>query len=245
MRADARAGRARFSLALLLTVGVCVAILVGLGSWQLQRRVWKERLLARIEALKVAPAEPLPVVLHRLADQVDVEYVRVQAACPDLERLPTIRLYAVRNGVIGNRLIAACPIAVTPYGSILVDRGFIPREGVDVRPSPTDLGQPIVGVLRKGDPANLFTPKDEPAAGRWFSRDIPAMARALHAEAPAPVFLMLESPAPTGPGPQPAPLPTDIPNRHLEYALTWFGLALALIGVYIAKLVRDRKAQTP
>jgi surfeit locus 1 family protein len=68
------------------------------------------------------------------------------------------------------------------------------------------------------------------------------MAAVLHAEAPAPVFLMLESPAPSGPGPQPAPLPTDIPNRHLEYALTWYGLALALLGVYIAKLLRDRKA---
>jgi surfeit locus 1 family protein len=67
------------------------------------------------------------------------------------------------------------------------------------------------------------------------------MAAALKAPAPAPVFLMLESPAPQGP-PLPSPLPTDIPNRHLEYALTWFGLALALLAVYIAKLVRDRKA---
>jgi surfeit locus 1 family protein len=68
------------------------------------------------------------------------------------------------------------------------------------------------------------------------------MTTALHATYPAPIFLMLESPAPHGPGPQPAPLPTDIPNRHFEYALTWYGLALALLGVYIAKLVRDRKA---
>src|SRR4051794_2406613 len=107
MTAEPRPARGRFSLALLLTVGICVAILASLGTWQLQRLGWKERLIARIEALKIAPAEPLPVVLHRLADSVDVEYVRVQAACPDLERRPTIRLYAVRDGMIGYRVIAA------------------------------------------------------------------------------------------------------------------------------------------
>ena len=56
------------------------------------------------------------------------------------------------------------------------------------------------------------------------------------------LFLMLESPAPKGFGPTPAPLPTDIPNNHLGYILTWFGLALALLSVYIAKLLRDRRA---
>ncbi len=181
-------------------------------------------------------------MLHRLSDQVDVEYARVQTACPALERAPTVRLYAVREGVIGYRFIAACPIEVGPYRSILVDRGFVPRESADAAPMPSQLSQPIVGVLRKGDPGNLFTPKNRPDSDQWYRRDIPAMAAVLKAEAPAPVFLMLESPGPHGPGPLPAPLPADIPNRHLEYALTWYGLALALVGVYIAKLLRDRKA---
>ena len=60
---------------------------------------------------------------------------------------------------------------------------------------------------------------------------------------PAPVFLFLESPKPTGFGPTPAPVPIDIPNNHLGYAITWFGLALSLVGVYIATLLaRRRKA---
>ena len=79
-----------------------------------------------------------------------------------------------------------------------------------------------------------------PDRQRWFRRDITGMAAALGAPNPAPVMLMLESPAATGL--TPSPLPTGISNRHLEYALTWYGLALALAAVYIAKLLRDRKA---
>jgi surfeit locus 1 family protein len=232
----------RFSYALAIAVTIACAILIGLGAWQLQRLGQKERLLARIEALKIAPAEPLEVVLRRLPDQVDIDYVRAQTLCPGLERAPTLRLYGLRDGVIGYRLIAACPVDAAPYRSILVDRGFIPREVVDAPTTPVALGRPIVGVLRHGDPGSVFTPKNNPGRNVWYRRDVPAMAAALRAPHPAPIFLMLESPAPHGPGPQPAPLPTDIPNRHLEYALTWFGLALALLGVYIAKLVRDRKA---
>jgi surfeit locus 1 family protein len=242
MSFDPRPARSRrFSLPLFIAVVVALAILVGLGSWQLQRRVWKEALLARIEALKTAPPEPLDVVLRRLPDQVDVEYVRVQTACPDLETLPTIRLYSIKDGESGYRLIAACPVHAGPYESILVDRGFIPREVVDVRTTPVALQRPITGILRKGDKGSFFTPENRPGKD-WYRRDIAAMAAALKADKPAPIFLMLERPAPRGPGPQPAPVPTDIPNRHLEYALTWYGLALALLGVYIAKLVRDRKA---
>lgn len=232
----------KFGFGLAIAVGVACLILVGLGAWQLQRLGQKQALLARIEALKVAPAEPLEVVLRRLPDQIDIDYVRVQATCPTLEKLPTVRLYALRDGIVGYRLIAACPVDAAPYRTILIDRGFIPREVVDTPTTPMDLGKPLIGVLRHGDPGTFFTPKNNPGRNDWYRRDVPAMAQALGAPYPAPIFLMLESPAPHGPGPQPAPLPTDIPNRHFEYALTWFGLALALLGVYIAKLVRDRKA---
>ena len=66
------------------------------------------------------------------------------------------------------------------------------------------------------------------------------MAKALGAGQAAPTFLMLEKPAPGGGGPTPAPIPLDIPNSHLQYALTWFGLAATLVGVYVAMLRRRR-----
>jgi surfeit locus 1 family protein len=221
-----------------------LALLVGLGTWQLKRLAWKEALLARIEALKFAPAQPLDVALRHLPEGGDADFVRVQGVCPDLAARPYLRLHALHEGVLGYRLIAACPLADGPYRSVLVDRGFVALEAAaEVRPDPEPLGGPIVGVLRKADTRNAFTPADRAAQNLWYGREIAAMAKALNAPAPAPLFLMLEGPAPRGGKPAPAAIPADIPNRHLEYALTWFGLALALVGVYIARRFSARRSQ--
>jgi surfeit locus 1 family protein len=219
---------------------VCLAILVGLGVWQLQRLKWKEGLLARIAALQSAPPRPLAEALQAGGD---LDFVRASLDCPDLERRPMLRLFAVIDGKAGYRLIAACPATGGGYASILVDRGFAPLEEATAA---TQLGRavlpgPVVGVLRKGDKANFVTPQNRVAENLWYSRDVKAMAGQLHAAAPAPVYLMVERPAPVGGLPTPAPIPAEIPNRHLEYALTWFGLAASLIGVYAAMLLRRRR----
>lgn len=224
--------------ALLCLIGV--AILVFLGCWQLQRLHWKEDLLARIAALRTAPARPVESILKGGGD---MDFVRVRLDCPDLEHHPLLRMFGVRGGVAGYRLIAACPVAGGPYTSILVDRGFVPLEQADaaMRPGRAGLPGPIIGLLRKGDKPTFVTPANRVAANLWYWRDIPAMAKQLDAPAPAPVFLMLEQPAALAGGPIPAPVPIDIPNRHLEYAITWFGLAVALVGVYVASLFRKRR----
>ncbi len=220
---------------------VCLAILIGLGVWQLQRLTWKEGILARIAALQSAPARPLEGVLTAGAD---LDFVRVSFSCPDLERRPMLRLFAVWNGAAGYRLITACPIGAAGYSSILVDRGFTPTEQSDAAMllGRASLPGPVVGVLRKGDKANFVTPANRISENLWYSRDVSAMAQKLGAAAPAPVFLMVEQPAPAAGGPTPAPVPAAIPNRHLEYALTWFGLAASLVAVYVAKLLRSRRA---
>ncbi len=222
-----------------ILVLVCLSILIGLGVWQLQRMKWKEGLLARIAALQAAPARPLADILK--ADG-DLDFVRVRFDCPDLERRPTLRLFAVWNGAAGYRLIAACPIAASGFATILVDRGFQSLERtVPYPPGRPVLPGPVIGVLRKGDKANFATPPNRIGENLWYSRDTAIMAKALGASAPAPVFLMLEQPDPKGNGPLPAPVPANIPNRHFEYALTWFGLAASLIGVYAAMLLRRRR----
>jgi surfeit locus 1 family protein len=223
-----------------LVVLVCLAILVGLGVWQLQRLKWKEGVLARVAALQAAPARPLADVLGAGGD---LDFVRVSIDCPDLETRPLLRLFAVKDGAPGYRLITACPIAAAGHSSVLVDRGFAPMEQAQaaMRPGRAVLPAPVTGVLRKGDPPTFVTPKNRIAENLWYSRDVAAMAGQLHAASPAPIYLMIERPAPEGPGPIPAPIPADIPNRHLEYALTWFGLAAALIGVYAAMLLRRRR----
>lgn len=234
--------RRRFPFGLTIATGVSLAILITLGSWQLQRLAWKNDLVARIAALQSAPARPLAPVLGRAAGGADVDFTRVRVECPGLATAPFLELYAIREGQAGVRLISACRIEAPPYRSILVDRGFV-ADSVSARPPVDGAAQAplaVTGVLRSPDPANSFSPANAP--GRWYVRDAAAMAAQLKAPGPAPLFLMAETPTnPDWKGLVPSPVPANIPNRHLEYALTWYGLAAALLGVYAALLLKRRK----
>jgi surfeit locus 1 family protein len=241
---EARAApRGGFPVGLTIAVAIGLAILIALGVWQLQRLKWKEGLLAHIAALQTAKAVDVGPVLDRLAHGANVDFTRVSATCPGLSAAPYLELYGVRDGQAGARLISACQVASARYRTVLVDRGFI-ADTTTARPKvDPSASRPatIVGVLRTPDPGNPFMPKNRPS--RWFTRDVPAMAATLHAPAAAPVFLFAEtSTNPELPALVPAPLPSEIPNRHLEYALTWFGLAAALLGVYVAMLFRKGRA---
>jgi surfeit locus 1 family protein len=218
---------------------IAFLFLCWLGTWQVMRLQWKTQLIARIAAAQTAPPEPLNAVLNRLQDKVQVDYVRVQFTCSGLEVSPTVGLFSLDDGNPARRLITACPIQVGPYHSLLVDRGFV-VSGKSATGAP-DLTTPVIGVLRKPDPPNAFTPVHTGPGADWYVRDIPAMAAALKVQDPAPVVLMLESPAPATGSPRPSPLPVDIPNNHLGYVITWYGLALALAGVYIAFVRRARR----
>lgn len=236
--ATSEAADRRFAIIPALATAIGIVILIGLGVWQIQRLHWKEGLLARIAALQSAPPQPLAAVLGRAGNDTDIDYVRVSATCPDIETAPYLRLYSVKDGYAGWRIIAACPLTGGPYGAILVDRGFLDQR---LRLSGGQaISTPVVGILRRGDTRNFVTPKDDPGQNLWYGRDIAAMAQALGVSNPAPTYLMLEQPAPPPGGPVVAPLPTDIPNNHLQYVITWFGLALALAGVYAASLWRKR-----
>jgi surfeit locus 1 family protein len=233
------AGR-RFPVVMTVFTALALVLLAGLGVWQIQRLHWKEGVLARIAALQAAPPQPLGPVLARRKAGADIDYTRVSADCPDIERTPFVRLFMPTDGGAGFRIITACRLDGGAYGSILVDRGFIDQDSAGkLNPAAgAVLSGPVTGVLRRGDARNWLTPPDQPDQGLYYWRDIAAMAHALGAANPAPTFLMLERPAPAGLGPRPAPVPVDIPNNHLSYAITWFGLAGALLGVYLASLWR-------
>ena len=238
-----------FPVGLTLAVGVALAILIGLGVWQVQRLKWKTDLLHRIAALQAAPAQPIGPVLARLKAGADVAYSRVALSCPGVETQPTLREFSVHQDRsvwrFGDRAGGDQPIA----RHALVDRELPERRlGLDAQlgdQAPREVpGQPVsapvVGVLRSGGERTFVTPPNKPAENQWYWRDVPAMVSQLHAADPAPLFLMLESPSPPSGEPRPAPLPLDIPNNHLGYAITWFGLAAALVGVYLAMLFRKR-----
>jgi len=232
----------RFSPGLTIATAIALAILIGLGVWQLQRLKWKEGLLAHVAALQSAKARDIGPVLDSLSLGHDADFTRVSVTCPGLASAPFVELYGIRDGKAGVRLISACPVASARYRTVLVDRGFI-ADTVSARP-PVDAASTapvtLVGVLRVPERGNFVTPKNLP--GRWYTRDAEAMARQLQAPLPAPVFLMAETATnPAWPDLVPAPLPIDIPNNHFEYALTWFGLAASLACVYVADLIRRRK----
>jgi surfeit locus 1 family protein len=222
-----------------------LVILVWLGVWQLHRLTWKENLLRHIAALRSEPARPLAETLAG----GDLDFVRVRFDCPDLMIRPRLRLYGVQDGQTGYRLMTACPISAGAASSVLVDLGFEAQslsEDTPVAcvkdPMPGPAG-PVTGVLRLPDKANFVTPPNQLGQNLWYWRDLPAMASALGQGAPAPAFVSLEA----APGDadkacplQHAPLPSDLPNNHLAYAITWFGLAAALVGVYVAMLFRRR-----
>lgn len=229
-----------FPVGLTVATAIALAILLALGTWQLQRLRWKEDLLAKIAALQAAPAKPAGPVLHGVDQGADADFTRVKVICPGLAKAPFVELYSVREGDAGSRLISACRL--DGERSILVDRGFV-LDTVSARP-PVDAADvtpiEVVGVLRKPEPGNSFTPPNTPQ--RWYTRDVAAMAAALKAPRPAPLFLMAETATnPDWKALVPAPIPAVISNRHLEYALTWYGLAAALLGVYAAMLFKRRK----
>lgn len=228
-----------FSILTFILVALGVAILCGLGAWQVKRLHWKTQMLNRIAALQYAPAEPLHVALNHLQAGRDVDFIRVTTTCEPAPPQAPARVYTVTDAGPGWRPIVLCRIADGPYPAVPLDLGI---EGDAARAGDTALAAPatLTGVLRTAPKRAPFMSAPAAAPGEFGWRDVKAISAYLGATNAAPVFLMLEQPAASS-AIHPAPAPTDIPNNHLGYAITWFGLAAALVGVYVAALLRRRK----
>ena len=218
----------------LLTVlaAASLVVLVSLGVWQTQRLASKQDLLARIEAARTAAPLPLHAALARPAP----EFARVALVCRGLDRAPYIELQTLLDGQSGVRLISLC----SPETPILVDRGFV-ADTISARPPSEGGTMPVTvrGVLRRGEAANAFTPPAEDR--RIYVRDLSAMAERLGGGRTDLMLVAETSSNPEWRALQPSALPAGLTNNHLGYALTWFGLAAALIGVYAALLWRRLK----
>jgi len=227
----------RFPVGLTVATAISLAILIGLGGWQLKRLAWKTDLLASITAAQALPPAPITSVPLTHAYQ----FRRVVLDCPGLATAPFIELYAIRDGGAGVRLVSLC----SPVGArtqIMVDRGFV-ADTVSARPAvrPSTAVAHLIGVLREGEKPGFVTPPT--VNNLFYVRDIRPMALALGAPRHPDVMVLAEtSTNPEGAALIPAPLPPEIPNRQLEYPLTRFGLAGALAAVYAALLRRRLKA---
>jgi surfeit locus 1 family protein len=229
----------RFPIGLTAAAGIALALLVGLGVWQLQRLAWKQDLLARIERLKTAPPQPLSPVMAQAARGADVSFTRVEAACMSPPSPPIYR-YAVHEGVVGWRLMSPCRLA--DGSSIALDRGLVNRFTGGMAPVAMAFppASEVVGVLRKPGAASFLTPAPARAPDgsvTLLSVD-PAALRLIAGPRSVSWYIAVEREVPAGGGLTPAALPEDIPNNHFVYALTWFGLAGVLVWMWAAFVVK-------
>lgn len=204
-------------------------VLIGLGTWQMQRLEWKETILADIEARILAA----PVELPAEPDMVSDRYLPVQVTGELGD--PAIRVLVSQKQVgAGYRIIR--PMEVDGR-RIMVDLGFLPIQSPTPPAGPDPVS--VTGNLHWPDEVDSYTPEPDPAADIWFARDLPRLAAHLETE---PVLVVArQTNLPQGPL---TPLPVDtsgIPNDHLGYAVTWFGLALVWVMMTATLLWRMRK----
>lgn len=207
-----------------ISVAICFVLLNGLGVWQLYRLRWKEGLIADMARSEAMP--PVPV-MELLNEKKPAWRSARLPDCPiSSDRL--IYMHSEMDGTPGYRVLTACPIS---NGAMLTDLGFM----TDKTPLPNTVLTPV-GRLRPFEKGNAFTPVNRPADHDWYWRSAAEMGQAMATPVRGDYFLVLdlkESKAHMT-GLMQGPLTAPLRNRHFEYALTWFGLAWALIGVFIS-----------
>ncbi|WP_255528753.1 SURF1 family protein [Roseomonas sp. KE0001] len=200
--------------------------LIGLGSWQLQRRAWKLDLIARVEArLHAAPAPaPGPAEWPALSATRD-EYRRVSLRGHFLPVPPAL---TQATTALGAGFWVLSPLRDEAGFTVLVNRGFVASGQRSEIVTPVG-PQEILGLLRLSEPGGGFLRSNDPAADRWHSRDVAAIAAARGLAGVAPYFVDAEA-GPPGTLPVGGLTVTSFRNTHLVYALTWYALALMVAG---------------
>jgi cytochrome oxidase assembly protein ShyY1 len=235
---------------------VMVILFAGLGVWQLQRRAEKHALIAALtERLATAPgALPSPSQWSALTPSTD-EFRRVSFTAT-YERLPDAMVYssgsAVREDISGPGTWAFMPAALPTGETVVINAGFVQntmqdRGQQDLAVTRLLTNEPVMltGYIRFPEAAGVLTPQENIAKRLWFARDHLAMARALawagDGRPVAPFYIDLEQPAPASGTPKPGPLEVHLKDDHMQYAVTWFGLAGVVVIAFGVWLFGQRR----
>lgn len=237
----------------ILSVGALAAlcVLLVLGSWQVQRLQWKEALIATVNAkVKAAPVPLASVVesaMARKGTESDPQYNTVTVS-GTFDHGQEFFYYATLNGRPGWHLYTLFNVSDTPGQKLFVNRGYIPDE---LRPQEKrqealpDGEVTITGMFRwpENEKPNRFTPDNEMDERKLFWRNLDGMVKTagLTPESAYPFFVYAENKK-DGTYPRGGVTIVKFTNNHLGYAVTWFGLALTLIGVYAGMLFGRVKA---
>jgi len=229
--------------------------LLGLGTWQMERRGWKESLLADMQARLALPPAALADLLPLGPASNYRPVYAVGVYRHDREMQLLARTHDSQNGV---QVITPLQLTEERYAedaasgvrlaveNVLVNRGWVPLAARDPKTRPESVlqGEVVVtGILRWPAAPGLFTPKNDPAGGSWYWTEVPAMAQAADLAPMAPAVIELGRNA-AAPDALPIGGQTliDLPNNHLQYALTWYALAAALLATYILSQRRSPDA---
>lgn len=213
-----------------------LAVLIGLGTWQLKRKAWKEGIIAKIETRVGAPPVQLETFVTATHADSDLEYTHVKVSgryLNDKERY----LYAPEPSGLGWHVLT--PL-MTPGGTVVwINRGWVPDalKAPETRKQGQFEGDVTVTGLLRQPRAAAFTPNNDAARNTWYWADTNGLtASAFGTEKVSTFWVVVEADlADTPPGgwPKGGVTRLRIPNRHLEYAVTWYGLAMTLVGVFL------------
>ncbi len=212
-----------------------IALLLGLGFWQIERMYWKSELIGELQTRSGGPAIALP-----LDDRISIDdlmYRKVTVSGRFMNAAEMHLLNRVRGGVPGIHLITPL-VRADGGGTILVDRGWVP---LDWQGSPVDAEAvvTVTGIVRVPEPPGMLvrwlTPENQPRDNEWFSIDLAAMAGNAGVLPFTDYYVLAtgEAPPPAAPYPAANVWAVDLPNDHLSYAITWFSLAAALLAIYL------------
>ncbi|GAB3516481.1 SURF1 family protein [Pseudoxanthomonas daejeonensis] len=204
-------------------------LFAALGAWQVQRLGWKHDLVARVDARIHAPAEPAPdAAAWAASTPKDQEYRHVVLHGAWLPGKDT-RVQAVTEAGAGRWLLR--PLRREDGSVVLVNLGFVPEDWP--LPEPPSGRAAVTGLLRLSEPGGGFLRQNVPAAERWYSRDVEAIALHRGLAPAAPWFVDADAASATQAGtpwPRGGLTVVRFRDNHLGYALTWFALALLVAG---------------
>jgi surfeit locus 1 family protein len=216
-------------------------VLVGLGTWQLERKAWKESLIATLDRrVNDAPVALPPSTEWAGMTPENSEFMRVRVRAEFLKNSDAL-VYtsgsAIRDDVKGSGYFVFSPAHLPNGQQVVVNRGFVPSRAYPAESGPHD----IIGAIRWPEPPSLFVSDHDPKGEIWMVRDPLAMAKLKTWGTVAPFYIEQEAPVPPGGLPHPAPLKVHLRNDHLQYAITWYGLAVVLVGMFAIWAVKRRR----
>ena len=231
---------ARLMGPLVMTV-LALAALISLGSWQMKRKAWKENLIAAIaERTKAEPSDLMQTytATHPPSDDaIGLEYLRVKVRGHFLHDKE--RYFYAPDPQLGPGVNVYTPLEITG-GQIIVfvNRGYVPDSRKDPaarQPSQIAGDVEVVGLLRQQSQPGRFVPENDAKNNMWYWRDVKGLAASAFPDSKATVLpLIIDQEASTmpGDGPKGGTTIVTLTNRHLEYAITWYGLALTLAAIF-------------